>query len=407
MLCYQILAAFLLISVPMCGQDPTQQPPAAPADWRAQFEAGKQAYAKRQYADAAASLSAAAEGVVQSSDSDAPLLEILRYLSAVYREKGDPAQAEQVLQQAAERFAAADPAGIRLAATLEEICAVQRSQGHTEEALATIERAIAIRASHPEAPRVDMARAVTAAAMLTAKTGNAEKSLKALEVAVREWDLASPGDPRSLPAIEALATAHRDRAEYQEAEPLLLRALRLREAGSGPEGAEVISAVDSLAYVEFGLKKFAEAEILYKRLAALWEKNAGPDHPMLALTFDKMAEFYAFQQRYEEAEKFAKEALALRTKMHVGSLNQTGRVLLMEAKLEEGEKLYHTAVQIGDLAAAPDDVMDPVLRTYAVILRTLKRDEEAAALDARVKDALLRKADREGRLPSPVTLPKK
>ena len=159
--------------------------------------------------------------------------------------------------------------------------------------------------------------------------------------------------------------------------------------------------------MEFGLKKFAEAEVLYKRLAALWEKNAGADHPMLALTFDKMAEFYAFQQRYEEAEKFARDALALRTKMHVASLNQTGRILLMEAKLEEAENLYRTALQIGDLAEAPDDVLDPVLRTYAAVLRTLKRDDEAAALDARVKDALLRKTDREGRRSSPVTPPKK
>jgi len=408
MLRSEIFAAFLLISAPLCGQIPsTVQPPAVPADWRTEFESGKQAYAKGQYAEAATSLNAAAEAVVESAENDAPLLEILRYLAAVYREKGDLAQAEQVLRKAAGQFKAADPAGIPLAAILEEISAVQRAQGHSDEALATIEKAIAIRRSHPEAPRVDLARDLTTAAMLRSKGSDAEKAIDGLERAVREWDLASPGDPQSLPAIEALATAHRDRAEYEEAEPLLLRALRLRETSNGPEGAEVISAVDSLAYVEFGLKKFAEAEILYKRLAVLWEKNAGADHPMLALTFDKMAEFYAFQQHYEEAEKFARDALALRTKMHVASLNQTGRILLMEAKLEEAAKLYHTALQIGDLAEAPDDVMDPVLRTYATILRTLKRDDEAAALDAHVKDALLRKADREGRRPSPVTPPKK
>ncbi|SPF43106.1 putative Tetratricopeptide domain protein [Candidatus Sulfopaludibacter sp. SbA4] len=398
MLCSKIFPAFLLISAPMWGQIP---------GWRASFEAGKQAYAKRQYAEAAAGLNAAAEAVMQSADTDAPVMEILRYLSAVHREKGDLAQAEQVLQNAAEWFEAGDPEDLRLAATLEEISVVQRAQGRSEDALATIGNAIAIRGSHPEAPRIDMARDLTAAAMLRSKGGDPEKAIEGLARAVREWDLASPGDPQSLPAIEALASAHRDRAEYEEAEPLLLRALRLREASNGPEAAEAISAVDSLAYVEFGLKKFAEAEVLYKRLAALWEKNAGADHPMLALTFDKMAEFYAFQQRYEEAEKFARDALALRTKMHVGSLNQTGRVLLMEAKLEEAEKLYHTALEIGDLASAPDDVMDPLLRTYATILKTLKRDDEAAAVDARVKDALLRKADREGRRPSPVTLQKK
>jgi hypothetical protein len=128
---------------------------------------------------------------------------------------------------------------------------------------------------------------------------------------------------------------------------------------------------------------------------------------MLALTFDKMAEFYAFQQRYPEAEKFAIQALALRTKMHLGSLNQTGRILLMEAKLKEAEDLYRRSVQIGDLAEAPDDALDPVLRIYAKLLRELKRDDEAEKLETRVKDALLRKADKEGRRPSPVTIPKR
>jgi len=304
MLRVQVFAAFLLISGMAFGQTPAIGPPAdAPADWRAAFDAGKQAYAKHQYPEAAAGLSAAGEAAFESMDSDAPVLEILRYLSAVYRETGDFARAEQVLQKAAERFSAADPPGIVLAAILEEISSVQRAQGRLDEALATIEKAIAIRGLDPEAPRVDMARDLTTAALLRSKGGDAEKAMEGLERAVREWDLASPGDPQALPAIEGLATAHRDRAEYEEAEPLLVRALRMREAANGPEGAEVISAVDSLAYVEFGLKKFAEAEVLYRRLAALWEKNADADHPMLALTFDKMGEFYAFQQRYPGGRK--------------------------------------------------------------------------------------------------------
>jgi hypothetical protein len=79
----------------------------------------------------------------------------------------------------------------------------------------------------------------------------------------------------------------------------------------------------------------------------------------------------------------------------------------MEARIDEAEKLYRTSLQIADLAEAPDDAVDPVLRTYAAILRTQKRTEEAEKLDARVKDALIRKGDREGRRPSPVTVPKK
>lgn len=402
--------ALLLYSVLWFRADAQQTAPSpavqasveSAGDWRAQFDAGKQAYAKRDYPEAAVRLASAAELLGGTPGNAASLLETLRFLAAVHRETGDTERAAQVLENAAVQFREIDSQSLELAAILEELSAVQRAQGHAAEALATIDQAIEIHAAHPETPRIQMARDLTAAALMRSQGGDADQAIEALERAVREWEMAAPGDPQSLAAIEALATIHRDRAGYQEAEPLLLRALRLREAASGPESAEVISAVDSLAYVEFGLKKFPEAEALYQRLAALWEKNAGPDHPMLALTFDKMAEFYAFQQRYEEAGKYAKASLSMRTKMHLGSLHQTGRVLLMEAKMEESEALYKKALQIGDLADAPDDVIDPVLRTYAAVLRTLKRDADAERLEARVKEALLRKADRQGRLPSPV-----
>ena len=352
-----------------------QTPPDAPVDWRVQFEAGKQAYVRQEYVEAAAKLRSAAEGAGRTPGNEPVQFEILRFLAAVHREMGDPAQAEQVLAKAAELCGAGEPSGVKLAAILEEISAVQRAQGHAGQALESLEKAIQVRAADPDSPRADLARSLAGAAMLRYKTGEADKASEGLQRAIREWDIASPGDPQALPAIEALATTYRDHAQYQEAEPLLWRALRMREAASGPDGAEVISAVDSLAYVEFGLKKFPEAEALYKRLAALWETNAGPDHPMLALTFDKMAEFYAFQQRYPEAEKCAVQALALRTKMHLGSLNQTGRVLLMEAKLAEAEDLYRRSLEIGDLAQAPDDTLDPMLRIYAKLLRELKRDD--------------------------------
>ena len=179
MLRHTLLIA-VLVAIPIWGQSP----PVLPADWRTLFDAGKQAYAKGQYAEAAASLNAAAEAIVESADDDAPLPEILRYLSAVYRERGDLAQAEQVLQKAAEQLGAADPSGLGLAAILEEISAVQRAQGHSGEALATIEKAIEIRGSHPEAPRVDMARDLTTAAMLRAKGGDAGKAIEGLERAV-------------------------------------------------------------------------------------------------------------------------------------------------------------------------------------------------------------------------------
>jgi tetratricopeptide (TPR) repeat protein len=176
----------------------------------------------------------------------------------------------------------------------------------------------------------------------------------------------------------------------------------LREAVSGPEGAEVISTVDSLAYVEVGLGKMTEAEAFYKRLLALWAKNAGPEHPMVALTLDKMAEAYANMQRYDDAEKCAAGAEAMRAKMHLASMGQEGRLLVMQIKVPEAEDMYRRAIQIGDLSKASDEAMDPLLRVYAKVLRDQKHIDEAVAVEKRIEEALDRKADREGRRPKPV-----
>ncbi|HTQ56738.1 MAG TPA: tetratricopeptide repeat protein [Bryobacteraceae bacterium] len=372
--------------------------PAAPTD----VEKGRIAYAHQDYAEALTRFDAAEQTARANSDTAAVLV-CLRLRAAVLRDSGDSTHADQVLQQAADEAAKTyGETSPELAGALEEIAVSQRAQGRSDPALAAAEKAIKIREAQTGAARAGLARDLTLAAELHQQANQVDQAVDLLKRAVQEWNMALPGDPGCLPALEALAGIYRDRSQYADAEPLLERAIRLREVASGPETAELIQSVDSLAYVKFGLEKYSEAEPLYKRLLELWQKNAGEDHPMVALTYDKMAEFYAFQHRYEEAEKAATAALDMRARTYIASLNQTGRVLLMEAKLDDAADLYRRTEQIGDLAKAPDDVMDPALRIYARILREMKRDTEAAAIEKRVKEALLRKADKEGRRPSPV-----
>ena len=368
---------------------------------RADLDKGRQAYAQQQFTEALAHFDAAEQAARTEGDAGL-LLECLRLRAAVQRDCGDAAHAAESLQQAADEAAKAyGESSPEAAGALEEIGAGERAQGHGQQAQTSIEKAIKIRDVQTGAGRAGLARDLTMDAVLVQQAGQEEAAIELLKRAIQQWSLEQPGDPQCVPAIEALAGIYRDRSQYADAEPLLQRAVRLREAASGTESAELISSVDSLAYVEFGLQKYPEAETLYKRLLALWEKNAGSDHPMVALTLDKMAEFYAFQHRYDEAEKAATAALDLRAKQYIASLNQTGRVLLMEARLDDAVDLYSRTAQIGDLAKAPDDVMDAPLRIYAKVLREMKRDDEAAPVEKRVKDALLRKADKEGRRPAP------
>jgi tetratricopeptide (TPR) repeat protein len=280
------------------------------------------------------------------------------------------------------------------------LAAALRAAGKREEALATFEDALKQQeeaAARPEEIATDLNRLATFKIELGDKKTGKEMLLRALGL----WAQGAGGGTAELAAMDALAVLHRDAGEYEEAEALLVRALRSREVAYGPNASELISTVDSLAYVLFGQKKFAEAEPLFKRLLFLWESSAGPEHPMVALTLDKMAEFYAFQQRYGEAEPLVVRSLAMRTNVLMASFNQTGRVALMQAKLTESRELYERAIRIGDDCKVDDAVIDPLLRIESKLLRAMDKNAEADKIDERVNAALMRKAEREGRLPAP------
>ncbi len=289
--------------------------------------------------------------------------------------------------------------------TLRQLASAARAAGKAEDAMAYVQAAIQLHEDNGVAQPDELAKDVTRLAMLQLAAKDRKAAKESLVRAVELWNRAPSAEGiQELAAVDSLAAMHRDDAEYPEAEALLVRALRTREAAYGPEASELIATVDSLAYVLFGQKKYAEAEPLYKRLLSLWENSAGPEHPMVALTLDKTAEFYAAQQRYAEAEPLVERSLAMRTNLLMSSFNQTGRIALMQAKLDESRELYTRAIRIGDDCKVADEVMDPLLRIQSRLLRQMNRTEEADAIDARVQAALLRKADREGRRPSPVKL---
>jgi tetratricopeptide (TPR) repeat protein len=380
----------------------TQEPPPAAANWKDSYEAGKAAFKNRNWAEAAARLEESLKAAGAETTAVPGMLDAGRLLATVRRLRGEFAQAEELLARLSAIRGEHEPDSPETAAVFSELAVTQRAQGKMAQALDSVERAVAIRRKQPAAGE-DLAQDLSTAALLRVRLEQGEPAVEALKRALEAWDSTLPGDLRCLPVIEALAGLYRDAANYADAEPLLLRSLNMREAANGADAAELISTVDSLAYVYFGLKRYNDAEPLYKRLLALWEKNASPEHPMVALTLDKMAEFYAAQERYAEAEELVRRALAIRANLHIGSMRQTGRIYLMEAKLEEADDLYGRAVKIGDLAQTPDEIMDPLLRLYARVLRELKRPAAADALERRAKDALLRKADREGRRTPPVS----
>jgi tetratricopeptide (TPR) repeat protein len=169
-------------------------------------------------------------------------------------------------------------------------------------------------------------------------------------IAIREQAL-GPEHPEVAPSLSNLAMLYDTQGRYTEAEPLLLRALAIREQALGPEHPDVASSLRNLAMLYDTQGRYTEAEPLLLREIAIEEKRLGPEHPAIAPSLSNLARLYRVQGRYTEAEPLFLRALAI-----------TEKVLGLEAP---SIALY--------------------LENYAALLRDTNHNAEADKLESRAK----------------------
>ena len=364
---------------------------------------GKDAAAAHDYANAAEQFRAA----IGSAGDAAVTLDALRRLAAVSRLLRQPDESEKALLRAAPIAAKLHgDTSLELASILSDLSGSQRALAKRKEALLSLESALRMRELHPGEQLSEFAGDLLRASAIHLDFGETGPAKEILGQALATCEKALPPESAQCMAVlDALAGVLRDRSEYSEAEPLYARLLSLREAAFGSESSELISTLDSMAYVYFGLKRYSDAQPVYERLLALWEASAGRDHPMIALTLDKMAEFFAAQDLYADAEPLAARAAEMRTNVLIESLKRSGRIQAAASKLEEAALLYRRAVLIADESKVADAVVDPILRSYAGVLRDLERGPEAEAIERRIAAILTRREEREERREPPVSRP--
>ena len=372
-----------------------------PNPWMVETSAGRRNFAEGKYAEAVASYRAALAKAEESKAETAAIAPLLQPLAAALKVGGDPAEAQRVLERLLPLVAELHGAqGHPYADVLVEIANVQRMQDLRKEASETITKVVQIRSALGLSEA--LAKDATLAGAIFQEMGDSEGAKNYYTQALAFWGALPTSGLQVLTVLDPLVAIYRDESAYRDTEIYCLWALRLREATLGPKHSELIATLDSLAYALFGQKKYEEAEPVYLRLLAIWEGSAGAEHPMVALTLDKMVEFYSAQKLYDKAAPLSQRSQAMRTKAVLESFHRTGRVLIGEQKLPEAIDLYQRAIKIGENAKVPDESMEGLLRTYALVLAHSGRKEESAAVEKRLKDAIIGKADREGtRRPQP------
>lgn len=376
----------------------------APLPWAVELSAARTAFSAGTYAVAAGKYREALQKAEESQAAPEVILPILRALASALRTNADPAGAQKVLERALTMIVEARGVqSVDTAPVLSELAVVQRAQDQRLAAVASLRQAMVVR-RHARISE-ELARDVTLMGTLYQEMGEDEMAGNHYQMAISMWSALPDSGLHIVTAIEPLADIRRNQNRYEKAEELYLWVLRLREAALGPKDAELIATIDSLAYVLFGQKKYPEAETMYKRLLEMWEMVGGPEHPMLSLTLDKMAEFYIEQKRYDEAAPVSQRAFTIRSKATIETMHRAGRILTGQKRIDEAAEVYSRALRIAADAGVPDDEIPGTLRAYALLLRQKQREKEATALDKRVKDAMERKAETEGKRPKPAPVP--
>jgi tetratricopeptide (TPR) repeat protein len=182
-------------------------------------------------------------------------------------------------------------------------------------------------------------------------------------------------------------------ARYQEALPLLRRALELDEQDFTREHPQVSIRLHNLALVLVKLDRLGEAEPLFRRALAIDEACYGLHHPQVATDLHSLAQLLASTKQLSEAEKKFRRALAidesLLDAMHPRialRLNSLAQILEATSRFEESEALFRRALTIAEQALGSDH--PDVASTLNNLGWLLYRMDEHAEAESKLRRAL-------------------
>jgi tetratricopeptide (TPR) repeat protein len=160
-----------------------------------------------------------------------------------------------------------------------------------------------------------------------------------------------------------LAELYRAQGQYEQAEPLLQRAMKIREHLLGPDHPDVATVLNNLANCYMKLGKYEEAEELHKRALVICERSLGPDHPNTAMSLHNLAVCYMDQgnEKDGQAEKLLQQARAIQEQTlgldHLGTaytLYDLAQLYAREGKDGQAEPLFQQALAIQERHMWPE-----------------------------------------------------
>ena len=192
--------------------------------------------------------------------------------------------------------------------------------------------------------------------------GNTITAREILDKGAKEIELGLQDQPLIKASfMETIGAVYRNLGLYNESEPLVRKALEIRENQLGPEDLQVAQSLMGLALLFEKQGKYPEAEEFSQRSIEIQEKSLKSDHPDIAKSLHLLGRIYYRQIKFDATTKLYKRALEIREKAlgpnHLDvaeSLNDLGALHYFQSQFDEAEQYYLRALDIRESVLGSD-----------------------------------------------------
>ncbi len=161
--------------------------------------------------------------------------------------------------------------------------------------------------------------------------------------------------------LQSTAIFLRESRQYEQAESLFQRALRILEQALGSEDLVVAFLLDDLADLYTRQEKSQQAELLAQRALGILERAGRSEHFQVVMPLVHLARSYELQGKYEQAELLAQQALHVLEQvgksehpLAVFALMQLMSSYGLQGKYEQIESLLQRALRIEQQRLEPE-----------------------------------------------------
>jgi tetratricopeptide (TPR) repeat protein len=335
---------------------------------------------------------------------DARIAVWLNELGVASRRMGRYKDAEAAYRESIALTSGRADGDLPLAGTLTNLAELLRLEGKLNEARESAMRALAVREGRLPPERVEIAETLNNLGAVLAAGNDFDGAVRQYSRALSICDRI----PETSAAVRAatlhnLGVARFRLGQTAEAEAALRRALEFRERTAGPAHPDTLDTLANLAQLTLLMGRWNAAEAYYTRLyKAVSEAGPGGDQgrPARITALEGLALVYRSLGRLTECERTYSDlidALQSRTMAPDFKLAAAREGLAdlyaHEQRYTRAAVLYESAVHSWEQEGTSNTGLARVLGKYAIALRKLRRDSEAAAAERRASDILLTPAD--------------